>query len=129
MPDATRFAGARADLGRAVRWNRRQLLGAGGVSLLSGGLLHLLAARAHSARDAGKTARAPKGTARACIILFQIGGPYQCDTFDPKPGAPEDVRGPFRPIATTVPGLRVTEALPLVARQAHRFAVVRSVYH
>jgi hypothetical protein len=72
---------------------------------------------------------AGRRSARACIILFQVGGPYQCDTFDPKPGAPEEIRGPYRPIATSVPGLRVTEMLPDVARHAHRWSVIRSVHH
>ena len=45
-------------------------------------------------------------------MLFQVGGPYQCDTFDPKPNAPEEVRGPFKPLRTRVPGLQFTEALP-----------------
>jgi hypothetical protein len=53
----------------------------------------------------------------------------QCDTFDPKPLAPEEIRGLFRPVATTVPSLHLTEALPRTAQQAHRIAVVRSVHH
>jgi uncharacterized protein (DUF1501 family) len=101
---------------------RREVLRVGAVSLLNGGLLSLLAARANG----GTTRRA---TARACILLFQVGGPYQCDTFDPKPDAPEEVRGPYRPVATPVPGLEVTEALPRVAALADKFAVVRSVHH
>src|SRR4051812_38427062 len=63
--------------------SRRDLIRFGGVSLLAGGLLDLLAARA-----AGAGGRA---TAKSCIILFQVGGPYQCDTFDPKPNAPDEV--------------------------------------
>jgi hypothetical protein len=106
-----------------MRLTRRNLFQLGGVSLLSGAGVPILAARA------AKTNGTPRGKARACIILFQVGGPYQCDTFDPKPGAPEEMRGPFRPIATTVPGLRVTEALPQVAQQAERWSVIRSVHH
>src|SRR5262245_46275194 len=104
----------------SLRTCRRGFLRLSGVRLFSAGLLHLLAGRASAARRA---------TARACIILFQVGGPYQCDTFDPKPLAPEEMRGPFRPVATSVPGLRVTEALPQVARHADKFAIVRSVNH
>jgi hypothetical protein len=102
--------------------NRRRFLQCGGVQLVSPGLLSVLAAQA-----AAKETRRPR--ARACILLFQLGGPYQGDTFDPKPDAPAEVHGPFRPIATRVPGLRVTEALPRVAQQADKIAVVRSVHH
>ncbi len=112
-----------ADLVRTTRISRRRFFRFGGVSLLSGGLLNLLSARA-----AGPAA-ARRPTAKACILLFQLGGPYQCDTFDPKPGAPEEVRGPFKPLRTSVVGLHVTEGLPRVARHADKFAVVRGVNH
>lgn len=109
---------------------RRGFLRIGPAGLFSAGLVHTLAQRT----AAQAPAQAPAGpqrprTARACIILFQVGGPYQCDTFDPKPLAPEEIRGPFRPAATTVPGLHFTEALPRTARQAQHIAVVRSVHH
>ncbi len=106
--------------------NRRRFLRSGGVHLLSPGLLSLLAAQA-AAQAAAKPSRPAR--AKACILLFQLGGPYQGDTFDPKPEATEEVRGPFRPIATRVPGLRVTEALPRVALHADKIAVVRGVHH
>jgi hypothetical protein len=101
---------------------RRDLFQVGGVGLMSGGFLSLLAAYAEAGRD-------PRGKARACILLFQVGGPYQCDTFDPKAEAPEEVRGPFKAVATSAPGLNITEALPLVAAQADKLAVIRSVHH
>lgn len=107
---------------RPTHPSRRDLFRLGRLGFLGGGLLPLLASRA-AARPS------VKGTARACIILFQVGGPYQCDTFDPKPGAPEEVRGPFQPIATTVPGLRVTDMLPQTARLARHWSVLRSVHH
>src|SRR5262249_14268759 len=69
------------------------------------------------------------GKAKACILLFHFGGPAQQDTFDMKPNAPAQIRGEFRPIATSVPGYSVCEHLPAVAQQAHRLAVVRSVHH
>src|SRR6267378_3142884 len=49
-----------------------------------------------------------------CILLFLIGGPSQLDTWDPKPHAPENVRGPFRPIKTNVPGMKICEHFPLM---------------
>ncbi len=100
---------------------RRDLFRFGGVSLLSAGLLDLLAARA-----AGATRKA---TAKSCIILFQVGGPYQCDTFDPKPTAPDEVRGPYKPLHTKVPGLDLTTALPRVAEHADKLAILRGVNH
>ena len=57
------------------------------------------------------------------------GGPSQFETFDPKPEAPVEYRGPFRPIRTTVPGLDICEIFPQLARQAHRVALIRSLHH
>jgi uncharacterized protein (DUF1501 family) len=65
----------------------------------------------------------------ACIQILLVGGPSQLDTWDPKPDAPTDVRGPFRPIRTSVPGLCFSELFPRLAQNAHRFAVVRSLHH
>jgi uncharacterized protein (DUF1501 family) len=74
-------------------------------------------------------ASAAPGRAKSCIVLFLVGGPSQLETWDPKPDAPAEVRGPFRPIATSVPGTRISEHLPRMATLAHRFAIVRSVCH
>lgn len=112
------------DLDPTFHMNRRRFVQIGGVNLLSAGLLQLLAARSQA------TPVTPRqGKAKACIILFQVGGPYQCDTFDPKPAAPEEMRGPYRTIATNVPGIQVTEALTQTAKHADKFAIVRSVHH
>jgi hypothetical protein len=64
-----------------------------------------------------------------CIFLFLVGGPSQLDTFDPKPNAPAEVRGPFKPIASKVPGLQLSELFPEVSKHSDKFSVVRSVYH
>jgi hypothetical protein len=66
---------------------------------------------------------------RSCILLFLVGGPSQLDTWDPKPNAPAEVRGPFRPIQTSVPGMHLAETFPHMAAMAHRYAIVRSVHH
>jgi uncharacterized protein (DUF1501 family) len=66
---------------------------------------------------------------RSCILLFLVGGPGQLDTWDLKPAAPSDVRGPFCPIATNASGVQVCEHFPLLAGMAHRFAILRSVHH
>ena len=64
-----------------------------------------------------------------CILLFLVGGPSQLDTWDPKPDAPDEIRGPFRPIKTNVPGVEICEHFPLMAKQADRYAILRSVHH
>jgi hypothetical protein len=65
----------------------------------------------------------------AVILLFVHGGPSHLETYDLKPDAPAEFRGPFRPIATSVPGIQVCEHLPLHARIAHRFTLIRSCCH
>src|SRR5579885_3257687 len=64
-----------------------------------------------------------------CILLFLVGGPSQIDTWDPKPDAPDEVRGPFKPIDTAAPGMRISEIFPRMAKHADKFSLVRSVYH
>ena len=96
MPTSPRPQAVPPELVKTI--HRRRFLQFGGVQLLSSGLLQLLSARAGTAAPARFAGRERK--AKACILLFQVGGPYQCDTFDPKPDAPEEMRGPFRPIAT-----------------------------
>ena len=69
------------------------------------------------------------GRARSCVIVFLFGGPSQLDTFDLKPDAPPEFRGEFRPIATNVPGIQICEHLPLLARQADKYCLIRSMNH
>ncbi|MBO0700733.1 MAG: DUF1501 domain-containing protein, partial [Zavarzinella sp.] len=68
---------------------------------------------------AGPPAGGPKPI-RACILVFYYGGPSHLETFDPKPDAPAEVRGEYRSIPTAVPGVRVSEHLPRVARLLDR---------
>src|SRR5688572_21167693 len=79
--------------------SRRHLLRLGATGLLSG----LTLPRLLEAEAAGST-RSAKARAKACIFLFLEGGPPQQDMWDPKPDQPEEIRGPFAPIATSVPG-------------------------
>jgi hypothetical protein len=69
------------------------------------------------------------GRAKSCILVYLLGGPPQLDMWDLKPAAPAEVRGPFRPIPTNLPGLEVCELLPRLAQQADRYALLRSVSH
>lgn len=66
---------------------------------------------------------------KACILVFYYGGPSHHETYDPKPDAPSEVRGLFKPISTSVPGLRIGEHLPRLARVMHKCAIVRSMSH
>ena len=116
-----------ASLRRARDRSRREFLRAGGLGLFGLGLPTLLQARDLTAPV--KAFGPSFGRAKACILLFMWGGPAQQETWDLKPDAPENVRGEFKPIATNVPGLMVSEHFPLLAKQAHRLAVIRSVYH
>ncbi len=100
---------------------RRDLLGfagAGAMSLFGDGWR-----RAPASEPAHRT------KAHSVILIFNCGAPSHLDLFDPKPDAPAEVRGPFRPIATSAPGIRVSELLPRLAKLAHRWSVVRTVHH
>jgi len=66
---------------------------------------------------------------RSCILVYLLGGPPYLDRWDLKPSAPAEVRGPFRPIATSAPGIQVSEHLPGLTRLANHYAIVRSFSH
>jgi uncharacterized protein (DUF1501 family) len=66
---------------------------------------------------------------KSCILLFMRGGPSHIDTFDPKPDAPPEYRGPFKAIPTSVPGIHVSEMYPNVARQMKHAAILRGMSH
>ena len=69
------------------------------------------------------------GRARSCIIVYLFGGPSHIDIWDMKPDAPDGIRGEFKPIETNVPGTRITEHLPGLARYMDKVAVIRSMTH
>lgn len=73
--------------------------------------------------------RAGARTDRRCIFVWLTGGPSHIDTFDPKPNAPMEVRGPFRPIASSVPGLQISELFPMLSARANQIAFIRSMHH
>jgi uncharacterized protein (DUF1501 family) len=93
------------------------------VGALSAGAVGL------SLADLGRLGAAENSNEENCILLFLVGGPGHLDTWDPKPDAPENVRGPFRPIQTNVPGVEICEHFPLMAKTADRYAILRSVHH
>jgi hypothetical protein len=107
--------------------SRREWLRAGGVSVLGFTLadwLRLRAAGGQAARQRGSF-----GRAKSCIVVFLFGAPAHQDIWDLKPEAPADIRGEFNPIASNVPGILVGEHIPLIARQVHQLALIRSVSH
>ena len=73
-------------------------------------------------------ATAPSSDKKSCIMIFNLGAPSQLDLFDPKPDAPDEIRGPFKAIKTSA-DYQLTELLPLHAKLADKFSLVRSVNH
>ncbi|HMC65790.1 MAG TPA: DUF1501 domain-containing protein [Gemmataceae bacterium] len=105
---------------------RRQFLQIGGLGALGLNLAGLFRA---SEALAAPSAAASAARIKACIFIFYYGGPSHLDTYDLKPDAPAEVRGEFKSIATTVPGLRICEHLPRMAKVMHKVAVIRSMHH
>jgi len=101
---------------------RRDFLSAVPLSALGSGMTQLLGA------PAKPTTAYAKPDAR-CILLLLVGGPSQLDTFDMKPGTPSEIRGPYKPIKTNVPGIEISEIFPRTAKQADKFAILRSMHH
>jgi hypothetical protein len=97
---------------------RREWLYLGGLAASGLTLPRLLAA-----------GRPAKARAKSCLLIFMEGGPSHIDLWDMKPDAPAEVRGEFKPVRTTVPGVHVCEHLPRFARQMHHVAQVRSMRH
>jgi uncharacterized protein (DUF1501 family) len=100
--------------------SRRELLHTGGLTALGLSLPQLLRA---------EQSRSNRKREKHCIFIFQYGGLSQLDSWDVKPNAPAELRGPYKPIATRVPGFRVGELMPQLARNADKFAVIRSMTH
>jgi hypothetical protein len=106
--------------------SRRDWLLVGGLGLAGLALPNLLRAEARRRRA---PAASRSGTAKSCILLFLAGGPSHHDMWDMKPGAAAEIRGEFKPIPTTATGIQLCEHLPRLARQAERFALIRSAHH
>jgi hypothetical protein len=104
---------------------RRQLLQVGGISLFGMGLADLLRLESQAADGIGTEC----GQAKSVVFIFQSGGPSQHETFDPKPDAPEGIRGEYGTTQTSLPGVRFCEYLPKLASRAHQFSLVRTMHH
>ena len=112
---------AKCDCGSVPRhiWGRRDFIKVGSLGILGLNLRDYFFLRSASAN----TARVD----RSVILVWLSGGPPHHDTFDMKPDAPAEIRGTFKPIPTNVPGIQVCEHLPRTARQADKFAIIRSM--
>jgi hypothetical protein len=108
---------------------RRDVLQIGTLGFLSLSDWFRLNAGEPGALATGGIPKGAFGKAKSCILLFLFGSPSQHDTFDPKPGATEEIRGELKPIGTSVPGTQICELLPKVARLADRLTIVRSLNH
>src|SRR5262245_57121215 len=106
---------------------RRDMLTAGGLGMFSLGLPDLWRLQAAQAPASPSTGRI--GQAKRVLLLYLYGAAPQHELYDPKPDAPAEVRGDFRPIATTTPGLHICEHLPRLARVMDRCTVIRSMTH
>ena len=106
-------------------FHRREILRLGALSLFSAS-----AAGSSLARDASADVAEAEGkSAKSCIYLFLQGGPSHIDLWDPKPKAAAEIRGPFRPIETNVPGIQLGELMVRTAAIADRLAIIRSMTH
>jgi hypothetical protein len=103
--------------------------GLGFTGLTWGDWLRARAAAAGQAHAVRRSRSGSFGKAKACILIFNYGGPSHLDIFDLKPDAPREIRGEFKPAATCVPGISITEHLPRLAKLADRYAIIRSVHH
>src|SRR5258708_6962006 len=106
--------------------NRRAFIEAGGMGLLGLGVTdrlrpsELQAADGSQGQPIGPGRSSSFGKAKSVMVLFLYGAPSQMDTLDPKPNAPDEVRGDFKAIATSIPGIAACELLPNIAKNLHR---------
>ncbi|MCA8998891.1 MAG: DUF1501 domain-containing protein [Planctomycetaceae bacterium] len=106
---------------RQLAWSRRHLLKIGGLGLLGVNAPQLLRAEEQALTFPVR--------AKRVIFLFQWGGPSHLDTFDMKPEAPAEIRGPLKPIPSVVPGMPVCEHFPEMAKRMDRVTLIRSMTH
>jgi uncharacterized protein (DUF1501 family) len=101
---------------------RRDFLQVGTLGAIGLSLSKFAALQALGASEKGKDDK-------SCIMIFNLGAPSQIDTWDMKPNAPAEIRGPFKPISTKSPDIQISEIFPLHAKLADKFSLVRTCYH
>jgi hypothetical protein len=104
--------------------DRQAFLHAGLTGLMALSLPELYRLEAQASEAGGV-----RGRRKSLIVLWLLGGPSHMETLDLKPDAPAEYRGEFRPIPTNVPGIRISEHLPMLARHADKFSLIRSLHH
>ena len=104
---------------------RRELLEVGGMSLVGMGLADLLRLESH----ADGLPQQRSGSAKSVVFIFQSGGPSQHETVDPKPDAPDTIRGEYGTTQTGVAGVPFCEYLPKLATRTDKFSIVRTMHH
>ncbi|MFO0970126.1 MAG: DUF1501 domain-containing protein [Gemmataceae bacterium] len=109
---------------QSARPSRRQLLQAGAIGALTMGVPGTVTAGLDAERGLPGVA-----AEKSVIYIILCGGPSHLDTWDLKPDAPEDIRGPYRPIATSVPGMRISELNNRLSRMTQHFSLIRSMTH
>ena len=102
---------------------RRDVLRVGGLTALGLGIGDILKMRRASAANGSSSST----KAKSCILIWLDGGPSHLETFDLKPDAPKEVRGPLAPISTNLPGVQISECLPKLAQRMDKIAVIRSM--
>ena len=104
---------------------RRELLQAGGLSMLGMGMSDLL----RMETEASEAQRATTGKAKSVVFIFQAGGPSQHETWDPKPTAPTNIRGEYGVTQTGIPSIQFCEHMPKLAQRTNKFSIVRTMHH
>ena len=104
--------------------SRRRILQVGGIGTLGLTLPNLL-----KAEEVQRSNEKPSGQAKSCIFIHQYGGLSQLDSWDMKPDAPLEFRGPYKPIQTATPGFQICELMPRLARLSEEYAVIRTMTH
>lgn len=107
-------------------WSRREFLRVGGAGLFGLSLGDILRLQA-STTSSGSNDKAGWGKADSVIMIFLQGGPSHIDIWDPKPDAPSNIRGEFKPIKSNVPGIWLSEVMPLLAKQMDKATLIRSL--
>ncbi|HEY5312277.1 MAG TPA: DUF1501 domain-containing protein, partial [Pirellulales bacterium] len=102
--------------------SRRDFLEVGALGAIGLSLADLVAAQAQGAVSKGHDNR-------SCIMIFNLGAPSQLDTWDMKPDAPAEIRGPFKPIKTNAAGVDISEIFPHLAKHGDKLSLVRSCFH
>ncbi len=108
----------------AAQISRRRFLQASGLGAVTMGMPGMVAAAVDDSRGLGGGA-----AKKSCIFILLCGGPSHLDTWDLKPGAPAEIRGPYQPIATAVPGMQISELHTRMAGLTRHFSLIRSMTH